>query len=209
MCVRPTLIAFSLAVFGFYILLWGAQWLFPGSAASSAVLVFVTVVGVVLIGPGWNIRPGRPSGYWAVLFGVLLGSAALAAYGLRLFKIPVPYDTATLNILAILPGVLTVTGVEELLFRQVIFRWLEEHQVSGRETVLATSVAFGGAHLGPLLSGGEVDGPFYLLQSLYMVWVGLLLGELRRASDSWAVSWAGHVIYNVTVLFFLALDDAP
>jgi len=207
--MRTPFVGFSIAILGFYLLLWGSQILIPGGTASTVILVLITVVGMVFVQPGWNLTPGRPAGYWAVLFGVLLGSAALAAYVLRLFQIPIPYDTATLNILTILPGVLTVTGIEELLFRQVMFRWLEKRQVSGRETVLATSVAFGGAHLGPLLSGGEVDGPFYLLQSLYMVWVGLLLGELRRASDSWAVSWAGHVIYNVTVLFFLALDDAP
>jgi hypothetical protein len=57
------------------------------------------------------------------------------------------------------------------------------------------------AHLGPLLIGGKVAGPFYLLQSLYMVWIGLLLGELRRGTDSWVMSWAGHATYNVTVLF--------
>jgi hypothetical protein len=71
---------------------------------------------------------------------VLVGSAALAAYVLRLLQIPVPYDTATLNVARVLPGVLLVTGIEELLFRQVMFRWLEESQVSGRRTVLATSL---------------------------------------------------------------------
>lgn len=75
--------------------------------------------------------------------------------------------------------------------------------------VLSTSVAFGGAHLGPLFIGGEVDGPFYLLQSLYMVWVGLLLGELRRVTQSWVISWVGHAGYNVAVLFVLPLDDHP
>ena len=61
------------------------------------------------------------------------------------------------------------------------------------------AVAFSGEH-GPFLIVGEVGGLFYLLQSLYMVWVGLLLGELRRASGSWVTSWAGHAGYNVAVL---------
>jgi len=203
--MRHTLATFSFAVLGFYIPLWGAQWLFPGSVASSAVLVFVTFVGVALIRPGWNIRPSRPAGYWAVLFAVLLGSAAVAAYVLRLIKISTPYDTLTLDILTFLPGVIAVTWVEELLFRQVMFRWLEEQHIPGRAAVIATSVAFAGAHLGPVFMGMAVDGPFYLLQSLYMLWVGLLLGELRRVTDSWAMSWAGHAGYNVAVLFFLSL----
>lgn len=207
--MRPTLLIFSFAVLGFYILLWGAQWLFPGSVASSAVLVFVTFVGVALIRPGWNIRPGRPAGYWAVLFGVLLGSAAVAASVRRLIKISTPYDTLTLTIMTILAGVVAVTGIEELLFRQVMFRWLETQRIPGKGAVFATSIAFGGAHLGQMLTVGAVDGPFYLLQSLYMVWVGLLLGELRRATDSWAMSWVGHIGYNVAVLVFLSLIGNP
>ncbi|MDH5667490.1 MAG: CPBP family intramembrane metalloprotease [Nitrospira sp.] len=107
----------------------------------------------------------------------------------------------------LLPGLMAVTGVEELLFRQILFRWLEQQNISSKGTILATAVAFGGAHLGPLLIGGEVDGLFYLLQSVYMVWVGLLLGELRRASESWVISWAGHAGYNTTFLFVLSLID--
>lgn len=202
--VRSPLVIFSCAVLGFYLLFWGARSLFPGSVANSAVLVLATVAGAVLIRPGWNIRPGRPTGYWAVLFGVLLGSAVLAASALRLFTIPTPYDTLTLKIVSILPGVVIVTGIEELLFRQVMFRWLEEHQIPGKGAVLASAVAFAGAHVGPLLVAGSVDGPFYLFQCLYMLWIGLLLGELRRVTDSWAMPWAGHAAYNVAVLFLLS-----
>lgn len=202
--MRPTFVAFGFAVLGFYILIWGAQLLFPGSAASSVVLILVTIAGVALTRPGWNIRPSRPVVYWAVLWSLLLGSAALAASVLTSFKIQTPYDTAALNVLTLLPGIAAVTGMEELFFRQVLFRWLEGRQISGRGAVLATSVAFGGAHLGAMLMARAVDGPFYLLQSLYMLWVGLLLGELRRTTDSWAMSWAGHVSYNVAVLLLLA-----
>lgn len=44
-----------------------------------------------------------------------------------------------------------------------------------------------------------------LLQSGYLVWVGILLGGLRRASGSWLISWLGHLSYNITVLFVLSL----
>jgi membrane protease YdiL (CAAX protease family) len=132
-----------------------------------------------------------------------LGSAALAAYVLRLSKIPTPYDTTSLNIVTLLPGVIAVTGIEELLFRQVMFRCLGKQHISGKGAVLATAVAFGGAHLGQMLTVEAVDGPFYLLQSLYMVWIGLLLEELSRVTATWVMSWAGHITYNVTVLFLL------
>jgi hypothetical protein len=202
--MRTTFLAFSMAVLGFYLLLWGSQMLFPGGTASTVVLVLTTLVGIACVQPGWNIRPSRPVGYWAVLFGLLLGSAALAASVLRLSKIPTPYDTTSLNIVTLLLGIMAVTGVEELLFRQVLFRWLEQQRISVKGAVLATAVAFGGAHLGPMLTSTQVNGPFYLLQSLYMMWVGLLLGELRRVSGSWAISWVGHIAYNVAVLFLLS-----
>jgi hypothetical protein len=38
-----------------------------------------------------------------------------------------------------------------------------------------------------------------------MMWVGLVLGELRRTTNSWAMSWVGHAVYNMAVLSFLSL----
>lgn len=77
-----------------------------------------------------------------------------------LTKIPTPYDTTSLNIVTLMPGITIVTGVEELLFRQVLFRWLEQQRFPARGVVLLTSAAFGGAHLGPLFVGEEVGGHF-------------------------------------------------
>ena len=202
--MRKPLVGFGIAVLGFYLLFWGSQILFPGGRASTVVLVLTTLAGSAFVQPGWNIRPSRPVGYWAALFGLLLGSAVLAASVLRLSKIPTPYDITSFDIVRLLPGLMAMAGVEELLFRQVLFRWLEMQSVAAREIVISTAIAFGSAHLGPLFVGGEISGPFYLLQSLYMVWVGMLLGELRRASGSWAISWVGHIGYNVAVLFLLS-----
>jgi hypothetical protein len=201
--MRTPFLAFSMVVLGFYLLLWGSQILFPGGTASTVVLVLTTLAGSAFVQPGWNIRPSRPVGYWAALFGLLLGSAVLAASVLRLSKIPTPYDITSFDIVRLLPGLMAMTGVEELLFRQVLFRWLEMQSVATREIVISTAIVFGSAHLGPLLIGGEVDGPFYLLQSLFMVLVGLLLGELRSVTNSWTMAWAGHATYNVTVLYLL------
>lgn len=192
-----------MVVLGFYLLLWGSQMLFPGGTAGAVILVLTTAAGITIVQPGWNIRPCRPVGYWAVLCVLLLGSAALAASVLRLSNIPTPYDTRMLNIAMLLPGIMAVTGVEEVLFRQVAFRWLEMQGIAAKVVVISTAVSFGAAHLGPLHIGGEVADPFYLLQGLYMVWIGLLLGEIRRVSESWMISWAGHATYNVIVLLLL------
>ncbi|MDH4153313.1 MAG: CPBP family glutamic-type intramembrane protease [Nitrospira sp.] len=202
--IRKPLVGFGIAVLGFYLLFWGSQILFPGGTAGTVILVLTTLAGFAFIQPGWNIWPSRPVEYWAVLFGLLLGSAAFAVCVLTSIKIPTPYDSARLTIFTILPGVVAVTGIEELLFRQVMFRWLEQHQISGGGAVLTTSIAFAGAHLGPLLTVEPVGRVFYLLQSLYMLWVGLLFGELRRVSDSWTISWVGHIGYNVAVLLLLS-----
>jgi hypothetical protein len=198
------LIAFSFAVLGFYAVFWSARLLFPGGAAAGIVLVLATVIGL-FTRPGWNIRPGQPTGYWAVLFGLLLGSTAAAVLFLKFFKIPHPYDAATLNLIALLPGILAVTAIEELLFRQVMFKWLQKRQVSSRTTVIATSVAFACAHLGGALAPIDGGRTFYILQSLYMLWIGGLLGEIRRVTDSWLTSWLGHAGYNVTVLLLFSV----
>jgi hypothetical protein len=198
--MRKTIVRFSLVVLGFYLLFWGSQMLFPGGTSSTVILVLTTFAGFAFVQPGWNISPRRPVGYWAVLFGLLLGIEAPAVSVLRLSKIHTPYETTSLDIVTLLPGILAVTGTEALLFRQVLFRGLEQQRFPARGVVLLTSAALGGAHLGPLFVGEEVGGCLSLAKSLHG-WIGLLLGELRLATNSWAMSWVGHSTYNVTVLF--------
>lgn len=65
--MRAPLLKFSMAVLEFYLLFWDSQILFPGSIASTVILLFTTLTGIVFVQPGWNIWPGRPVGYWAVL----------------------------------------------------------------------------------------------------------------------------------------------
>ncbi len=95
------------------------------------------------------------------------------------------------------------TGIEELLFRQVIYPWLERGQLSNCVKVLATAVAWGCGHLGGAFA--QTYEIFGLLQGLYLIWIGVLLGELRRTSGSWPVSWIGHIVYNATFLFAFSL----
>ena len=155
------------------------------------VLVLVTIAGVALTRPGWNIRPNWPVRYWAVLWSLLPGSAALAGYVLKSFKIPTPYDTTTLNILTLLPGVIAVTGVEELLFRQVMFRWLEERQISGRGAVCARSVALGGGQLRAMLRAGAVEGTEEAVYRItinplvWWVWYGGIVLALGGLISMW------------------------
>jgi membrane protease YdiL (CAAX protease family) len=198
--------AFASAVLGFYVLLWGAELLFPRTAASALVLVAATLAAVFVVRPGWNIRPGGNAGYSTFLFGLLLASAAAAAGFLRWFEVPVPYAPSSLNIgtatVAIAGG---AAAVEELLFRQVAFRWLERRKVPEKQIVLATAAAYGLAHSGGLFAASAELRLFYLLLSFYLIWMGMLLGELRRASGSWAVSWLGHLGHNLAVLALLSI----
>jgi len=109
--------------------------------------------------------------------------------------------------MAAMPAVLVISGIEELLFRQVMYRWLEQRRLPGRTAVIATALAFAWAHLGPISTGSPIGATFYLLLSAYMVWIGILFGEIRRATGSWLISWVGHFVYNITFLyFFLSLN---
>jgi hypothetical protein len=200
---RSPLLAFGLAVLAVFALLWGAEWAFPKSLASAIALVAITVLGLWIARPGWNLRTGQLGRYWLALFGLLLASAAGAAWFLVVFEVRLPYDVSTLDPVAAMPAILAITAIEELLFRQAMYRWLEKRQVSSRAAVIATAVAFGWGHLGPVFIGSPTGATFYLLQSAYLVWIGILLGEVRRATGSWLMSWLGHFGYNVAVLYFL------
>jgi hypothetical protein len=137
---------------------------------------------------------------------VLLASGAGAAWFLRLFEVPIPYhDLSTRAIVRAVPAILAITGIEELLFRQVMYRWLERQRLSARSIVIATALAFACAHLGPILTQSSIGRTFYLLQSAYMVWIGALLGQIRGATGSWLLSWLGHFGYNVAVLYVLSV----
>ncbi|MDH4259855.1 MAG: CPBP family glutamic-type intramembrane protease [Gammaproteobacteria bacterium] len=202
---RATLLVFGSAVLSVCGLIWGAEWVFPKSAASAIALVTIVVVGLWIVRPGWNLRPGRFQRYWLVLFSLILASAVAAAWFLTFFKIPLPYDFSTLDIAASVPAILLITGIEELLFRQLMYRWLEQRKATARSTVVATALAFGCAHLGPIFIGSPIGATFYLLQSTYMLWIGILLGETRRATGSWLMPWLGHFGYNIAVLYFLSI----
>ena len=202
---RATLLVFGSAVLSVCGLIWGAEWVFPKSAASAIALVTIVVVGLWIVRPGWSLRPGRFQKYWLVLFSLLMASAVTAAWFLTFFKIPLPYDLSTLDIVASVPAILLITGIEELLFRQLMYRWLEQQKVTARSTVVATALAFGCAHLGPIFIGSQIGATFYLLQSAYLFWVGVLLGETRRVTGSWLMTWLGHFGYNIAVLYFLSI----
>lgn len=107
--------------------------------------------------------------------------------------------------MAALPAILASTGIEELLFRQVMYRWLEKRGVPGQAAIGATALAFAWAHLGPIFTGSPIGVTFHLSQSTYLVWIGILLGEVRRLTSSWLMPWLGHFCYNATVLWFLLI----
>lgn len=206
MNTRTTLLIFSLAVLAVFALLWGIEFLFPKTSASAIALVTITLVGLWIARPGWHILPKGYRSYWLLLFSLLLASAVIAAWLLALLKIPLPYDFTTLNLVTAIPGILVITGIEELLFRQIMYRWLEEKVVPLRITIVAIALAFGWGHLGPIFIGSTIGVIFFWLQSVYMVWVGILLGEIRRITQSWMMCWLGHFTYNLLVLYVLSLN---
>ena len=209
MLTRRPLAVFGSAMLVFYVLLWGAELAFPGTVASAVVLVVATSAAALVTRPGWNIRAGGSVRYLLFVFGLLLASAAAAAGLLKAFKIALPYDPSSPNLLAALPAIAVLAAIEELLFRQVAFRWLEQRQLPQKKIVLATAVAYALAHSGALFTVGTEARLFYVLLSLYLIWIGMLLGELRRASGSWVVSWLGHVSYNLAVLALLSIGRQP
>jgi hypothetical protein len=191
---------------GLYALLWGTQLAFPGNnVVGTIVVVITTILGVAIVRPGWNLGWYGSIGYPSLLMSLLIGSGAAAAVVLRVLNVPLPYELSNLKWIELSLSIASITALEELLFRQVMYRWLENQQLSGRVVVAATAIAFGCAHLGSVFAAGSGYRIFYLLQSAYLVLVGLLLGELRRATRSWLAPWLGHTAYNASVIFVLSI----
>jgi len=201
---KRRLLQFGSLITLLYAVLWGLQLLFKNNGLpATAALVAATVAGVFVVRPGWNCMPHRVDRSMLLVLAAIVASAAFASAFLVFLRIPTPYDKLQLNLAALMPLMLVFTGIEELLFRQVAYRWLEQGRLSDRAIVLTTAVAWGCGHVASVLTPAYTL--FVLLQSLYLIWVGLLLGELRRRSGSWPVSWIGHTVYNATFLFVFAL----
>jgi len=200
-----SLLQFGLFMAGLYALLFGLPAVFKDNGLPAVAALAATVVaGVFAVRPGWNLIPRRVDAGTLLVLAGILASAVLAAMGLVLLGIATPYDKLQLNLLAVMPLMLAITGIEELLFRQLAYRWLEQRQVPGRAIMLATAVAWAGGHAGGALTPGYTM-LFVLLQSLFLIWIGVLLGKLRRRSGSWPVAWLAHLAYNASFLYVSGL----
>ncbi len=192
------------AAFVFYAILWGAEYMYPHSLAGTIVFVFAAGVSLAILWPDWNLRPAKPAWSWALLAALIAVTAIAVAMLARSIHLELPYDPS-LNVVPLLPGVLAVTAIQEALYRQGMFRWLEYRRVAPRTIVITTAVIFAAGHLGPLVIGTTRQVESTLVQTLVLVWVGLLLGEIRRVTKSWLMSWLAHAGYNIIVLAFLSI----
>ena len=192
------------AAFVFYAILWGAESMYPHSLAGTIVFVFAAGVSLAILWPDWNLRPAKPAWSWALLAALMAVTAIAVAMLARAIHLQLPYDPS-LNVVPLLPGVLAVTAMQEALYRQGMFRWLEYRRVAPRTIVITTAVIFAAGHLGPLVIGATRMVKFTLVQTLVLVWVGLLLGEIRRVTKSWLMSWVAHAGYDLIILAFLSI----
>lgn len=201
---QPRLLQFGLLMAVFYALLFGLMASFKDASLAATALVVATVAGgLVAVRPSWNLVPRRVDAAALLALATTIASALPAAIGLVVLGIATPYDTLQIDFAAVMPLILAIAGIEELLFRQIAYRWLEQGQLAERTIVLATAVAWACGHLGGALTPAYTM--FVVLQCLYLIWIGILLGELRRRTGSWAASWIGHAGYNVTFLYVFAV----
>lgn len=195
---------YGLFMAGLYAVLFGLLAFFKDNGLpAAAMLVATTIVGIFAVRPGWNLIPRRADASTLLVFAAIVASVVLAAIVPVFLGIPTPYDKLQLDLVAVMPLILVIAGIEELLFRQIFYRWLEQGQLADRTIILATAVAWACAHLGGALMPGYAT--FVPLQCLYLIWIGVLLGELRRRSGSWPAAWIGHTVYNASFLYVFAL----
>lgn len=196
--------SFAVALTLFIAAMWTAQYL-RSSWLGAMVLAGAVLGGSALTRPGWNVRPHGSLVRMLFWCSLLSASGIAAAVILATTHIALPYTPAKIQVLSVLPRMVALVATEELLFRQVMYRWLETHMDSASLTMTFTALAFGLAHLGPAFDPGSPLRLFTVLQAAYLILIGGLLGELRRISGSWLISSIGHLIYNLSPLVALML----
>ena len=184
--------------------LWTGQYL-KNAWLGGVVLACAILSGIALMRSGWNMRPSGSLARALLNLGLLSVGGILATLVLTATHVVLPYNLSDLRLITTVPEMVALVAAEELLFRQVMFRWLETHTVSPHLTVGSTALVFGLAHLGPAFDVSSPLRIFTCLQVIYLILIGCLLGELRRTSGSWLVSSIGHLTYNFSMLLTLAI----
>ena len=204
------------------------RWLLPASFTVMALMPWLLMNGGGRRQIGLR-RPDR-SGAWlpAVALGAL-ASLACFALGMALFghgaenwfvSIANNYrgvmDTTgmsllTLHLVFTLPALMFSPIAEEIFFRGILQRTLEQH-MSGRSATLIESAAFGAVHLchHGLLLGAAGLGWMPLSGSLWMLLMfgtALLFAAIRKRSGSLYPAMAAHAAFNLTMnaAIFMAL----
>lgn len=202
---------FALASGGFYAALWGLSAIFPGNdPLGFALLIVAMSLGAHVVRPGWNLTPTLRRGHarrLIGLFALLVVGATAAAVFLAKSGVRHPYQGMQIDLIAIMPPLLALTAIEEAIFRQIGYRWLEQGNATPRTVALATAIAWAGGHLHGVLQ--TEYALFTLLQSVYLVGIGAILAEIRRVGAAWTLSWAGHFIYNIVTMRMLAQFASP
>lgn len=137
----------------------------------------------------WTGKSGRELGLGLLAGFLIMALAVGIAAALGVYRITGPGDASTLVLelvgTAILPGFM-----EELFFRGILFRWLEEFGGSWL-ALLLTSALFGAAHL------GNPNSTWFAALCI-AVEAGLLLGAAYMLTRSLWLPMGLHAAWNFT-----------
>lgn len=178
----------------------------PKLAGHGPLILFAVIYGaglgaviLAVLPMGWSAIPAlalRPAGWKPVVFGVvgtLVLSIAASQLGPELKGMEDVQDIVR-QPHAVVPSIL-VLGilaplVEELIFRGLLYGWLEGRW-GWRVAFIVSSLAFAAAHY-----QWGATGWYRLAYAAAILPLGLLFGWLRRRTDSLLPSFASHVINN-------------
>ncbi len=203
------LVAMLVALVALYLMLWAAQWMLfytlPAGMdaaadatirAAVAVLATLFIYKLVIRRLGAQPRDDLPGvgalgdtalglGVGAAVFAVVVGLAAI-------FGVYRIYGTGTLEgaVAFAMAGGVVAGFVEEVIFRGIVFRWVEE--LGGSWAALAVSSAlFGLAH-------GMNDGATWFSTLAVAVEAGLLLGGAYMLTRTLWLAIGIHAGWNLT-----------
>jgi membrane protease YdiL (CAAX protease family) len=149
---------------------------------------------------GWNFEPFlKKASFWKC-------QAFLALFGILNMFIILKLNIADpVSILmkkrAVLVGIsLYIAGpvIEELFFRQTLFRILEKAKLNRKQVVIYTASLFAISHF-ELQAISSNFSVYYLLQIAVTFVVGVALGTLRTKTNSLPACVLAHASYNLII----------
>ncbi len=167
-----------------------------GAVASFAVMAVFVIAVIHLNGLGFNLKIKSFGKRTWLLLRLIVLCAVLSRIGMTLFpsnpqdRMVQAYGLPAFILFAVVIG----PAIEELCFRQMLYRFLETRENSPRSIMLVSSLLFSLSHLTYLYYFGASLFVFALIIATFFI--GIIFFKIRLDTQSVTACIGAHIIYN-------------